>query len=53
MSQDNVSLTRQFYEGLNAGDMSVMDRLIADDFVDHDEFPGIPTTKTGCGCSSR
>jgi steroid delta-isomerase-like uncharacterized protein len=44
---DIKGLTREFYEGINRGDLSVTDTLIADNFVDHEEFPGIPHDKAG------
>jgi steroid delta-isomerase-like uncharacterized protein len=47
MSEDYKALARRFYDGVNAGDLSVVDELVADDFVDHEEFPGIPTDKEG------
>ena len=47
MSEENKTLARTFYERVNAGDLSVVDELVADDFVDHEEFPGIPPTKDG------
>ena len=43
----NADLMRRFYDGVNAGRMEVIDELIADDLVDHDEFPGIPPGKEG------
>jgi steroid delta-isomerase-like uncharacterized protein len=47
MSEENKALARSFYERVNAGDLSVVDELVADDFVDHEEFPGIPSNKDG------
>jgi steroid delta-isomerase-like uncharacterized protein len=47
MSEENKVLTRRFYEGVSAGDLSVVDELVADDLVEHEEFPGIPSTKDG------
>ena len=41
-------LAKQFYEEvLNRGDLDAIDQLIAEDFVDHEEMPGIPTTREG------
>ena len=34
-------------EAFLAGNMAVVDELIADDFVDHDPPPGVPPTKDG------
>ena len=47
MSEENKALARSFYERVNAGDLGVVDELVADDFVDHEEFPGIPRNKDG------
>jgi steroid delta-isomerase-like uncharacterized protein len=47
MSEENKALARTFYERVNTGDLSVVDELVADDFVDHEEFPGIPPDKDG------
>lgn len=41
-------LAKQFYEEvLNRGDLDAIDQLIAEDFVDHEEMPGIPNTREG------
>jgi steroid delta-isomerase-like uncharacterized protein len=47
MSEENKALVRTFYERVSAGDMSVVDELVADDLVEHEEFPGIPSNKEG------
>jgi steroid delta-isomerase-like uncharacterized protein len=47
MSDDPKALLQRFYEGVSAGDLSVIDELVADDFVDHEDFPGIPSNKQG------
>ena len=47
MPEDVKSLTRRFYDEVNAGNLGVIDELIADDFVDHEEFPGIEPNKEG------
>lgn len=41
-------LAKRFYEEvLNGGDLSAIDELIADDFVEHEELAGIPANKEG------
>jgi steroid delta-isomerase-like uncharacterized protein len=35
------------YDRINAGDLDGFGALIADDFVEHEEEPGIPPTKEG------
>jgi steroid delta-isomerase-like uncharacterized protein len=47
MSDANKAFTRQFFERLNAGDLSLVDDLVADDFVEHEEFPGLEPNKAG------
>jgi steroid delta-isomerase-like uncharacterized protein len=41
-------LAKRFYEEvLNEGDLAVIDELIADDFVEHEEMPGVPAGREG------
>ena len=41
-------LAKRFYEEvLNHGDLSAIDDLVADDFVEHEELPGIPANREG------
>jgi len=47
MSIDIRELIPTFYERVNSGDLSVMDEVIAEDFVEHEEFPGIEPNKEG------
>jgi steroid delta-isomerase-like uncharacterized protein len=47
MSDTNKALTRQFYERFNAGDLTLVDDLVADDFVEHEQLPGLEPTKAG------
>lgn len=47
MPKDAKSLVRKFYDAVNAGDISVIDELVADDFVDREEFPGLEPNKEG------
>jgi steroid delta-isomerase-like uncharacterized protein len=44
---DVKQLTQSFYDAVNAGDMDAAMALVAEDFVDHEEFPGIPPTRDG------
>lgn len=43
----NRDAMSRFYEGINAGELDVVDELLAEDFVEHDEFPGIPQSREG------
>jgi steroid delta-isomerase-like uncharacterized protein len=47
MPDDAKSLLRRFYEEVSAGNLAVIDELIADDFIEHEEFPGIEANKQG------
>src|SRR5215210_5903461 len=44
MSEDNRAMAQKFYDGVNAGRIDeVVDELIADDFVEHEDAPpGFP-----------
>jgi steroid delta-isomerase-like uncharacterized protein len=42
---DNKELTLRFYdEAINKGNLDLIDELVAADFVEHEGFPGLPTT---------
>ena len=47
MSDANRQLAQRFYEAVNSGDLDTAMELVADDFVDHEEFPGIPSNRDG------
>ncbi|HWO72493.1 MAG TPA: ester cyclase [Dehalococcoidia bacterium] len=47
MAKDLKTLALEFYDGINRGDLSVVDTHVAEDFIDHEEFPGIPPDKAG------
>jgi steroid delta-isomerase-like uncharacterized protein len=47
MAQDNKALVRRFYEQMSAGNVGVIDELVAADLVEHDEFPGLEPNKAG------
>ena len=44
---DNAKTMRSAYERINAGNLSGFADLLADNFVEHEEVPGIPPTKGG------
>jgi steroid delta-isomerase-like uncharacterized protein len=47
-SDANKELLRRFYdEVINGRNLDLIDELLADDFVEHEEFPGIPPTREG------
>jgi steroid delta-isomerase-like uncharacterized protein len=48
MSEKNVALQRRFVEEYQTGrDESVADEILAEDFVNHAEVPGLPTDREG------
>jgi steroid delta-isomerase-like uncharacterized protein len=47
MSDENKSLLLRFYAEVSAGNLGVIDELLADDFVEHEEFPGIEPNREG------
>ncbi len=44
---DIADTTRHAYERINSGDIDGFGELMADDFVEHEEMPGLTPTKQG------
>lgn len=44
---DHAATMRRVYDLINAGDVDGFGDLIADDFVEHEELPGLAPTKEG------
>jgi len=44
---DHAVTMRRLYDLLSAGDVDGFGALLADDFVDHEELPGLAPTKAG------
>lgn len=45
---DLKAVTRRFYDDLiSRGDLELLDELVHDDFIEHEEFPGLPPGKEG------
>ncbi|MFV2064733.1 MAG: ester cyclase [Chloroflexota bacterium] len=44
---DHAATARRFYDLLNDGDVDRLGDLLADDFVEHEETPGLAPTKEG------
>jgi ketosteroid isomerase-like protein len=44
---DHAVTMRSTYERINAGDIAGFGDLVADDFVEHEDEPGLPPTKEG------
>ena len=47
MSEANKSIVNRLFVQLNAGELGVVDEVIADDFVEHEEMPGLAPGKEG------
>ena len=43
----NKDTMQRFYDEISAGNTGIVDELISDDLVEHDEFPGIEQSKAG------
>ena len=46
---DHAVTARRLYELINAGDIGGFSEHLADDFVEHEETPGLAPTKAGVG----
>jgi len=44
---DHAAIARSLYDLVNAGDIEGFGDLLADDFVEHEETPGLAPTKAG------
>ncbi|MCL4868817.1 MAG: ester cyclase [Anaerolineae bacterium] len=44
---DHTNSIQRLYALINAGDIDGFGRRVADEFVEHDELPGLPPTKEG------
>ena len=41
------ALASQFFKRISAGDISAVDKLVADDYVEHEQVPGLAPGKAG------
>jgi hypothetical protein len=44
---DHASSIRRLYDLINAGDINGFGRQLAENFIEHNENPGVPPTKAG------
>ncbi len=44
---DHATTLRRFYDLLSAGDIDGFGEMLADDFIEHEETPGLAPTKDG------
>jgi steroid delta-isomerase-like uncharacterized protein len=47
MSEPNKAAAHQLYKRFSEGDLSVIDDVISDDFVEHEVMPGLEPNKDG------
>lgn len=47
MSTDDAATVRRLYDTINAGNLEAFGSLLADDFIEHEETPGLAPTKDG------
>jgi steroid delta-isomerase-like uncharacterized protein len=47
MSTDSAATVRQIYEAINSRDLDAFGGLMADDFIEHEETPGLAPSKDG------
>ena len=46
-SDANKALTRQFFQRISAGDISAVNEFVSDDYVEHEQVPGLAPGKAG------
>jgi hypothetical protein len=49
----NKARAHEFYKRISAGDLSVVDELVADGYVEHEQVPGLAPGRPGYGSCSR
>ena len=49
---DHAAAMKRLYDLINAGDIDGFGELLAEDFVEHEEMPGLERSKKGSSSSS-
>jgi steroid delta-isomerase-like uncharacterized protein len=44
---DHAATMRRLYDAVNAHDIDAISAVMADDFIEHEEMPGFPSSKQG------
>ncbi len=44
---DNGAIARRFYAAINAGKLEIIDELVAEHYLEHEEFPGLAGGREG------
>ena len=47
MSEEHKALARRFYSSLSAGKLDVIDEVVAEDFIEHEQFPVLESGREG------
>lgn len=47
MSDSNKNVLRRVYDGINQGHVQILEELVADDVIEHEDFPGLEANKAG------
>lgn len=47
MSDANKATAKRFYDAINAGRLEIFEEVLAEDFVEHEKFPGLEPTRAG------
>ncbi len=43
-AENNKALALRFLDEVNAGNLDAFDNLVSEDYIEHEAFPGLPTT---------
>lgn len=46
---DHTAIARQFFDRINEGDAAAIVAMLAEDFVEHEEMPGLSSGRDGVG----
>ncbi len=44
---DNKAIARRFYDAMNEGKLEIIDEVIDENLIEHDEFPGLTPNREG------
>ena len=47
MSEANKAVAKRLYESINAGRLEIVDEVVAENFVEHERFPGVEPNREG------
>ena len=47
MSEEHKAIARRFYSSISTGKLDVIDEFMAEDFIEHEQFPGLGSGREG------